>query len=150
MSVFVDTSAFYAVLDASDAGHEAARRVWSELLDADETLMTTNYTLVETVSLLQHRIGMDAVEIFVADIEPVVQITWVDAMAHRVALHGLLVAGRRRVSLVDSVSFHVMREHAIRTVFCFDSHFAEQGFTVVPTDAGFAGARQSGCPGYTG
>jgi uncharacterized protein len=139
VSVFVDTSAFYAVLDASDACHKAARRTWTELLDAGESLVTTNYVLVETTALLQHRIGMVAVETFVADVEPVVQATWVDAAAHRVALHGLLVAGRRRVSLVDSVSFHVMREQAIRTVFCFDPHFAEQGFMLVPA-AGMSGS----------
>ncbi len=132
MSVFVDTSAFYAVLDASDRYHTEARDAWHRLLDDGEELVSSNYTLVETISLLQHRLGMDAIQAFTADIEPVVERLWVDAVTHRAALHALLVSGRRRVSLVDCVSFHVMRERSIATAFCFDPHFSEQGFAVIP------------------
>ena len=132
MTIFVDTSAFYAVLDGSDDNHEAARRVWSEMLERGDVPLTSNYVVVETIALLQNRIGMDAVRTFSSDVLPVTQTTWINEMAHHIALHGLLVSGRRRLSLVDCVSFHVMRETAIQTAFCFDPDFAEQGFTVLP------------------
>ena len=43
MKAFVDTSAFYAVLDKSDANHNKAAKIWRELLARDALLITTNY-----------------------------------------------------------------------------------------------------------
>jgi len=39
-----------------------------------------------------------------------------------------LTAARRQLSLVDCISFEVMRRRGIKTAFTFDDHFAEQGF----------------------
>ena len=60
MSVFVDTSALYAVLDADDGKHSPACAEWQRLL-LNSSLVTTNYVLVETTALLQHRLGVEAV-----------------------------------------------------------------------------------------
>ena len=38
MSVFIDTSAFYAVMDADDDRHAAARGEWERLLKGREAL----------------------------------------------------------------------------------------------------------------
>jgi predicted nucleic acid-binding protein len=43
-----------------------------------------------------------------------------------------LVASRRQVSLVDLVSFEVMRREGIDTAFAFDRDFERAGFQVVP------------------
>jgi uncharacterized protein len=131
MTTFVDTSAFFAVLNADDQMHQKARGEWERLLESDTTLRTTNYVLVETSALLQSRIGMDGLRLFAADVVPVLDIIWVDAVMHLSAHHSLLVAARREISLVDCVSFEAMRRLGIDTVFCFDAHFAQQGFQVL-------------------
>ena len=56
----------------------------------------------------------------------------VDEGIHRSAHHALLVSSRRDISLVDCVSFEAIRRLAIDQVFCFDAHFSEQGFYVLP------------------
>ena len=132
MTTFVDTSAFFAVLDAGDQMHSRARREWERLLEIGASFRTTNYVLVETSALLQGRIGMDGVRVFASDVVPVLDVIWVDAGMHLSAHHSLLVASRRDLSLVDCVSFEAVRRLAIDNVFCFDGHFAEQGFEVVP------------------
>ena len=58
---FVDTSAIYAILDRSDANHEAAKTCWFALLDANDPLFTTNYVVVESCALAQSRLGLEAV-----------------------------------------------------------------------------------------
>lgn len=40
----------------------------------------------------------------------------------------MFAAARREVSLVDWLSFEVMRDRRIRHAFTFDNHFVEQGF----------------------
>ena len=64
-SVFVDTSAFYAVLDADDEQHGAAVQAWDRLLGelagGEVAAVTHSSILVETVALAQRRLGMAAV-----------------------------------------------------------------------------------------
>lgn len=60
------------------------------------------------------------------------QVEWVTEERHRAAMEAVLAASRRRLSLVDCVSFQTMRECGLRTAFCFDPHFREQGFEVLP------------------
>ena len=69
---------------------------------------------------------------FTADVVPMLKVIWVDEAVHRSAHHAMLVASRRELSLVDCVSFQTMRDLGIRSAFCFDSHFREQGFEMVP------------------
>jgi predicted nucleic acid-binding protein len=129
MKVFLDTSAIFAVLDRDDANHPKARRVWNDMLASkDSALVTTNYVVVECFALIQHRLGLEAVRDFNEDLLPLVNIQWVDADTHRAGVSAFLAASRRRLSLVDCVSFEVMRTTGIRTVFAFDAHFSEQGF----------------------
>ncbi|OHD73731.1 MAG: hypothetical protein A2177_06260 [Spirochaetes bacterium RBG_13_68_11] len=120
-------------MDVGDGNHRAAFAVWQGLLKSRDALHTSNYVIVEVVALLQNRIGLDAVRLFTADILPIITVAWVDEGIHRSAHHALLVAGRRRMSLVDCVSFELMRRLDVDRAFCFDPHFAEQGFAVLPT-----------------
>jgi predicted nucleic acid-binding protein len=132
MSIFVDTAAFLAVLNANDRFHPLARQTWGEILSADHFLLSSNYILLETTALLQHRFGVEAVRLFESDILPVVEITWVDKAIHKQAMSALLAANLRNLSLVDCTSFEIMRETGLDTVFTFDTHFHEQGFKVIP------------------
>lgn len=129
--VFADTSAFYAVLDRDDANHGRAKGVWTRLL-RETNLVTNNYVLVETCALVQHRLGMAALRTFCNDILPLLEVNWVTEKQHRAALEAVLAAARKRLSLVDCVSFQTMRDGGLSTTFCFDAHFHEQGFEVVP------------------
>jgi uncharacterized protein len=132
MRVFIDTSAFYALLDRDDDNHLEAGRVWTAILRDAYHLVTSNYVLVESFALLQHRLGTDAVRGFHEDIVPLVHIEFIAAEMHRAGISALLSAARRSLSLVDCVSFEVMRSLGVKTVFAFDSHFREQGCAVIP------------------
>ena len=128
MTVLLDTSALYAVLDRDDENHEAAARVWEDLLAADARLMTHNYVVLELTALLQHRIGMEAVRDLVVEVLPVCTVQWVSEAVHAGALHYLLATGKRRLSLTDCVSFELMRRNGCDRAFAFDPHFDQQGF----------------------
>jgi len=131
MSVFVDTSALLAVLDADDEFHPPARRTWEDLLQRAEDLFCSSYVLVECVALVQHRLGMAAVRALVEDILPVMRVHWVAPEEHEAAVSALLTAGRRDLSLVDCVSFDSMRRLGMLDAFAFDQDFADQGFRLM-------------------
>jgi predicted nucleic acid-binding protein len=131
MRIFIDTSAFYALLDRDDAHHSRAKKAWAELLKAVHTLVTSNYILVETFALLQNRLGIEAARAFHDDVLPLINVEFVASAAHRSGVAALLSASRRDLSLVDCVSFEVMRSSGINTAFAFDKHFKGQGFSTV-------------------
>jgi predicted nucleic acid-binding protein len=131
MSVFVDTSALLAVLDADDAFHPPARRIWEDLLQRAEDLFCTSYVLVECFALVQHRLGISAVRVLVEDMLPVIRVHWVAPEEHQEGVSALLTTGRRDLSLVDCVSFQSMRRLGVPHAFAFDQDFVEQGFQVL-------------------
>lgn len=131
MSVFVDTSAFLAVLAADDEYHTAAAAIWQRLIAADVLLVTNNYVLVETLALLQRRIGLNAVRAFHTKVMPSLSVRWIDEAIHDQAMTSVLSANRRTLSLVDCAAFQTMRQAGISRAFTFDQHFAEQGFDLV-------------------
>ena len=131
MRIFIDTSAFYALLDRDDTNNQKAKKVWTHLLGAEHKLVTSNYILVEAFALMQSRLGPEAVRGFQEDILPLISIEFVSPDMHRSGISALLAASRRSLSLVDCVSFELMRFSGIKTVFAFDSHFKEQGFVVL-------------------
>ena len=132
MIVFVDTSAFYAVLDQDDINHKRAKNAWTDLLAGDARLLTNNYVLLETGSLVQKRLGPAALRLFYQDVVPLLAVDWISQQRHQAGVEALLAAARRKLSLVDCISFQTMREYGAQTAFCFDSHFREQGFTILP------------------
>jgi len=130
VTVFVDSSALYALFDADDVNHTRARRTLASLAQS-HALVTHSYVCVETTTLLQRRVGLDAVQAFVDDVVPVLTVDWVDEPLHRAATVACLAAGQRNVSLVDWASFVQMRRRGIATAFAYDRHFAQQGFELV-------------------
>jgi uncharacterized protein len=132
MSIFIDTSGFIAVLDMDDASHTMAAKTWMDILTSEETLVSTNYVLVETCALVQNRLGMNAIKLFQEDIVPVLRIEWIDKAVHHAAMGFMLAADRKKLSLVDCVSFETMRLLGVTTAFTLEKHFKEQGFICLP------------------
>src|ERR1700731_521402 len=131
MTVFVDTSALYAVFDRDDSSHRSPREIWTRLVTEDATLLTTNYVLVETSALFQRRLGLPALRAFHEDIVPLLNVEWISEQMHVAGVAAVLAAARKKLSLVDCVSFQIMRQQGVRAAFCFDSHFREQGFEIL-------------------
>lgn len=132
MSYFIDTSAFLAVLDESDSHHKAAKPFWTKIINAGDILLCHNYILVESSALIARRLGIEAARVFEQDIVPTLQIIWVTKEVHYAAAGAQLVANRSTLSLVDCVSFEVMRRTGIQKAFAFDRHFRDYGYDLKP------------------
>ena len=128
--VYVDTSAFVALLIESDESHETAGSIFNGFRQLDVKLVTSSYVLVECYALLGRRVGAAAVKGFREKMQPLLDIVWVDEELHEMGLDLLESKKRRKLSLVDAVSFVAMRKHSISAAFTFDKHFAQEGFVV--------------------
>ena len=120
MTVFVDTSAWFAAINAKDRHHERA----SELLFGQDQLVTSTFVLVETWLLLQSRISFSVAESFselvrsgAARLEHTtmedVRSAWQIAKAFR----------DQSFSLVDRASFAMMERLEMPQAVSFDDDF---------------------------
>jgi predicted nucleic acid-binding protein len=121
MSLFVDTSIWYAAADEGDPDHARA----ADILRSERDLVTTDHVMVETWLLLRSRLGRYPAESFweglrtgVAVIEPVGIADLEAAWAIGVAFPD------QDFSLVDRTSFAVMVRLGVDRVASLDSHFA--------------------------
>lgn len=126
MVVFVDTSAIYALANAADANHHNATVLFRSALDVGEDLLIHNYILIESAALLHRRLGWGPTSRFLRDVAKL-RVRWVDDALHRAAVERF-AKRRGRVSLVDEVSFQVMREGRIDQALAFDEDFLREGF----------------------
>ncbi|MBI3013875.1 MAG: PIN domain-containing protein [Candidatus Tectomicrobia bacterium] len=125
--IFLDTSAIYAMADRADPRQEHAKERFQALLDSSEGILTHNYVIVGAMALIQSRLGLAAALKLAHDCR-VFDIEWVDEATHEEAVRRLARLGKRRVSLVDQVSFLAMRRRGIQTVLAFDPDFEKEGF----------------------
>ncbi len=83
--IYIDTSAFYALIDRSDKHHATAKALWPSLLTSDTALFTSSDVVAETMNLLQHRLGFEAASLWHKAVLEIVEIQWVDETVHRLA-----------------------------------------------------------------
>jgi predicted nucleic acid-binding protein len=121
MSIFIDTSIWYAAADAGDVGNARAKAILAD----SGPLVTSDHVLIETWTLLHHRIHRRAADGFwegmrngVATLEPVgaadLEAAWQIGIAWR----------DQDFSIVNRTSFAVMRRLGIEQAASFDDHFA--------------------------
>lgn len=121
VSLFVDTSMWYAAADAGDRGNARAR----EVLSTGKDLVVTDHVLVETWLLVRRRLGRHAADGLwdglrggIASIEAV---TLADLEVARGIREGY---PDQDFSIVDLTSFTVMQRLGLQRVATFDSDFA--------------------------
>jgi uncharacterized protein len=121
LSLFVDTSAFYAATDSRDRHHARA----TDLLRDGGDLMSTDHVLVESWRLIRDRGGYERAERFWAGIRS--GLVTVEAVLP-VDLDKAWRIGEafpdQDFSIVDRTSFAVMERLGVTAVTSFDDHFA--------------------------
>lgn len=132
MTAFVDTSALFALLDDDDPAHARAAETFSALRAQSEQLRTHSYVISESAALVQRRLAPEALVALFERLLPLVDTIFVDEALHRTAVAALLASPPTRVSLVDRVSFELMRTEGIDRAFAFDDDFGKAGFTALP------------------
>lgn len=127
--IFLDTSAIYALASRSDVNHAAARKKFAAILESGVSIVTHNYVLVESVALIQHRLGLGPATRFVNEAASF-DVEWISAATHAEAARRWMM-GPPTLSFVDQVSFLLMQLRQIETAFAFDRDFAAAGFRLL-------------------
>lgn len=131
--VFLDSSYFKALVDEKDEFHSQAEVILTLLANTQSQLITTNYIIDETATLLRVRCGLEVALKFrgiLATGTPTIKLTRV-IVADDAAAWDWFSNDWRKLSFTDCVSFAVMKRLEITKVATFDHHFTQAGFTIV-------------------
>ena len=133
ISAFVDTSGLFALLAKPDGAHLPAVEWLARARASKASVVTTDYVLDETATLLTSRGRPDLVPALFNFISPssALRVEWIGRERFDSAREFLLRHNDHDYSFTDCTSFVVMRELQVMDALTTDKHFREAGFTVL-------------------
>jgi len=133
-SVFVDTSAWYALSDTGDANHRIATGFLKQAMADYKSLITTNHVIGETYTLMRFSLGHSLTIEFLNRLRQSsrVERIFIPPKLEDEAYSLLEKYNDQEFSFVDASSFIAMRTLGIKDAYSFDRHFVAAGFKLVP------------------
>ena len=124
-----------ACADAADPLHRETREARDEALQSGRPLVTTDFVIDETLTLVRYRLGLAAAEAWWAQVEGSSRVRHetIDAMRAEKARAWFFRHRDKDYSFTDCTSFVVMRELRLREALTTDRHFVQAGFDVLPS-----------------
>lgn len=130
--VFVDTSAYLALLARNDQYHEQASEILQVILGERSPQFSTNTVLIEAHALILSTLGIGAGQAFLrATGTAGTTIVRTRASDEERARQIIYRNDDKDFSMTDAISFAVMERLQITRAFAFDRHFAQYGFTIL-------------------
>jgi predicted nucleic acid-binding protein len=127
---FVDTGAFYAMLDRSDSHHRDGVAAFGRLAEDEGQGITTSLVVAETFALLQRKLTQTVALRWLGTLERAsIRVVWPPEEIAAEAGRVLRRFADQDFSFTDAVSFGLMRREGVRAYISFDHHFDVFGRT---------------------
>lgn len=130
--IFLDTSFFKALIDPKDQFHKEADNIIQKLRGEEVILVTSNYILDESFTLIRVKCGLEFSERLRQDIAlssiaiKIIRVT----VADEANAWDWFKNDWSKLSFTDCVSFAMMKRLEIKRVAAFDAHFQRAGFEI--------------------
>jgi len=132
--IFVDTAGWVACADGADPAHARASAARDAALEAGRMLVTTDFVVDETLTLIRFRLGLSAADAWWQQIDASSRVRWerIDSQRFEKARALFFQYRDKQFSFTDCTSFAIMRELRLRQALTTDRHFVQAGFEVLP------------------
>ena len=129
--IFVETSAWLALVDAIDKDHKIANSWFRE---NSLKFITSNLVIIESLGWIRHKRGKkEAVTLGKRLLlSPDITVERVTAVDEKRAWRLFRQVNGRGISMIDCTSFILMKRLGIKEAFVFDEDFKKLGFTTYP------------------
>lgn len=130
---FIDTGAYYGILDTRDQHHSKALKIWEKFEDSNWIHITSNHILDELATLLARKISYSYSAMQLREIYADPDI-YIERSTHADELRALTLFEKyadQKISFTDCISFAIMERLNIKQVFGFDQHFQYSGFELL-------------------
>lgn len=133
--VFVDSSAYLAILDRDDEHYAEAIATLHALSDQRYRQFTTNILIIEAHALILSTLGIGVGQSFLQAMEEssttIVRVRATDEERARRIVYAYT---DKDFSLADATSFAVMERLGITLAYTYDRHFAQYGLSAVSAE----------------
>ncbi|VVB97706.1 tRNA(fMet)-specific endonuclease VapC [uncultured archaeon] len=135
--LFVDTSAFLALVNEKDNNHLAAASFLEEIKNGKvriKKIITSDYIIDETLTRIRYAMGHKEAVYWGQDIlsSKVIEKVDVGRELFEPAWELFKTYEDKKLSFTDCTSFAIMKKRGIEKVFSFDDDFERVGFKLLP------------------
>jgi hypothetical protein len=123
-----------ACADEADPAHRRALEARDSALKSGKVLVTTDYVIDETLTLIRLRLTLAAAEEWWTQLEGSSRLRWewIGVARAEKARDVFFRYRDKRYSFTDCTSFVVMKELKLKEALTTDRHFRQMGFEVLP------------------
>ncbi len=120
--------------DSADPAHSACCAARDEWLRGGGVLVTTDYVMDETLTLIRMRLGLNAASEWWSQVDRSARVhwEWIGPMRAEKARGWFFRWKDKSFSFTDCTSFVVMRELRRKVALTTDHHFTQAGFQTLP------------------
>jgi len=135
--LFVDTSAFLALVNEKDKNHVDAARFLEDIKNGKariKKIFTSDYIIDETLTRIRYAVGHEEAVKWGQGIlaSNIVEIIEVGKETFEPAWELFKTYEDKKLSFTDCTSFAIMKKRGIEKVFSFDDDFERMGFLPLP------------------
>jgi len=135
--IFVDTSAFLAIVNEKDNNHTSAKTFLEGIKTGKvkvKKIITSDYIIDETLTRIRYSVGHKEAVKWGKDIlaSKVVEKIEVEKEIFELAWEIFETYEDKKLSFTDCTSFALMKKKDIEKVFSFDKDFENMGFILMP------------------
>ncbi|MFA4957973.1 MAG: type II toxin-antitoxin system VapC family toxin [Candidatus Methanoperedens sp.] len=135
--IFVDTSAFLALVNEKDNNHTAAIQFIEQIKNGNiriKKIVTSDYIIDETLTRIRYSVGHKEAVDWGTDIlaSRVIEKIEIGNEIFRSAWEQFCSYNDKKLSFTDCTSFALMKKRGIEKVFSFDGDFERIGFVLLP------------------
>jgi len=138
--VFIDATAWLAILDENNIHYKMARDFYEKLLDQNARLVTNNIVIDETLTTLKTNFGNEFAQKLLEIIDESVlsinlKVDWISRRIRRNALNNFLKTGTSQLQLRHYYINESLKRKKIDIVFSYDQDLKAFDFPVMPQNA---------------
>lgn len=136
-TVFIDASAWIAVIDEQNPNHIQAREYYKKLIEQSARLVTNNIVVDECLSVLKEKFGNEFAQQFLETIdESVLSVTlrvdWISRRIRRNVINNFLKTSSSKHSMRQYYVYESIKRKKVDIVFSYDENLKAFDFPVMP------------------
>ena len=137
IKIFIDSTAWYALVQADHTQHDAAKEYFQQILDSRAKLYSNIFEITTAISKIKLNCGLSLATEFSKLIDQSVlstnlNVSWLTRRIHRAALKQFFSIKDSAIEIRHCLIFEEVKKKKINLIFSFDNALKSFGIPLMP------------------